>query len=100
MAMSLDDVDNGIANDEVFTDISHYANPRASQGIKELQKKLNVAMQKLSDDHRAVVSMFDIQGMRHAEISKILGISLGTVRSRLFYAHQQLQAHLEEFRGE
>jgi len=41
-------------------------------------------MQKLSHDHRAVVTMFDIQGMPHAEIAKILGISEGTVRSRLF----------------
>ena len=53
----------------------------------------------LSVDHRAVVTMFDIQGMAHAEISKILGISEGTVRSRLFYAHQQLRGYLEEFQG-
>jgi DNA-directed RNA polymerase specialized sigma24 family protein len=30
---------------------------------------------KLSDDHRAVVTMFHIQGMPHAEISKILRVS-------------------------
>jgi RNA polymerase sigma-70 factor (ECF subfamily) len=54
-------------------------------------------MQSLSNAHRAVVTMFDIQGIPHAEISKILKISEGTVRSRLFYAHRQLQGHLEEF---
>ena len=54
-------------------------------------------MMKLSYEHRTVVTMFDIQGMPHAEISKILGISEGTVRSRLFYAHRQLQNYLEEF---
>ncbi len=53
---------------------------------------------KLSDEHRAVVTMFHIQGMPHAEISKILRVSEGTVRSRLFYANRQLQNHLEEFR--
>lgn len=51
-------------------------------------------MQKLSHDHRVVVTMFDIQGMPHGEIAKILGISEGTVRSRLYYAHQELQAYL------
>jgi len=56
-------------------------------------------MMKLSHEHRAVVTMFDIQGMPHAEISKILNISEGTVRSRLFYAHRQLQNYLEEFRS-
>jgi RNA polymerase sigma-70 factor (ECF subfamily) len=57
-----------------------------------------MAMQELSEDHRAVVTMFDIQGMPHAEISKILGVSEGTIRSRLFYAHRQLQTYLDDFR--
>ena len=96
--MSLDDVDTGIQNDPAFVDQGHMANPRHQSNIHELQKKLNEALQALSDDHRAVVTMFDIQGMPHAEISKILGVSEGTVRSRLYYAHQQLQGHLEEFR--
>ena len=62
-----------------------------------MRQRLNEALQKLSHEHRAVVTMFDIQGMPHAEIAKILGISEGTVRSRLFYAHRQLQIYLEEF---
>ncbi|MEO6784965.1 MAG: sigma factor-like helix-turn-helix DNA-binding protein [Chthoniobacteraceae bacterium] len=41
--------------------------------------------------------MFDIQGMQQADIAKILRISEGTVRSRLFYAHKQLQTFLAEF---
>jgi RNA polymerase sigma-70 factor (ECF subfamily) len=80
-----------------MVDIAHSANPRHQSDVNELQKKLNEAMQSLSDDHRAVVTMFDIQGIPHAEISKILKVSEGTVRSRLFYAHQQLQGYLEEF---
>src|SRR5438132_980964 len=39
-----------------------------------------------------------IRGMPHAEISKILRVSEGTVRSRLFYANRQLQNYLDEFR--
>ena len=96
--MSLDDVDSGIQSDPAFIDQGHRANPRHQSNIHELQKKLNEALQALSEDHRAVVTMFDIQGMAHAEISAILGVSEGTVRSRLFYAHQQLQGYLEEFR--
>ena len=96
-AWSLDDVESGIQNDDAMVDLRHEANPRHQSGIHELQKKLNEAMQALSDDHRAVVTMFDIQGVPHAEISKILGVSEGTVRSRLYYAHQQLQGHLEDF---
>ncbi|MGH8048295.1 MAG: RNA polymerase sigma factor [Chthoniobacterales bacterium] len=96
---SLDDVDAHIENDPAFIEATSGTDPRREANLSELQKKLNEAMQKLSHDHRAVVTMFDIQGMPHAEIAKILGISEGTVRSRLFYAHRQLQNYLEEFRG-
>lgn len=95
--MSLDDVDNGILNDPDFIAATSNGDPSHSANLSELQKKLNESMMKLSHDHRAVVTMFDIQGMPHAEIAKILKISEGTVRSRLFYAHKQLQNHLQEF---
>jgi RNA polymerase sigma-70 factor (ECF subfamily) len=96
--MSLDDVDLNIQNDKEFIELTATASPVRQADLGELQLKLNEAMGKLSPEHRAVVTMFDIQGMPHAEISKILGVSEGTIRSRLFYAHRQLQAHLDEFR--
>lgn len=96
--LSLDDVDSGIQNDPIFIEATATSDPRHQAGLSELQQKLNEAMMKLSHEHRAVVTMFDIQGMPHAEIAKILGTSEGTVRSRLFYAHRQLQNHLGEFR--
>lgn len=95
--MSLDDVDSGIQNDKEFVELTSTSTPVREADLGELQKRLNEALQKLSADHRAVVTMFDIQGMPHAEIAKILGISEGTVRSRLFYAHRQLQNFLTEF---
>ena len=97
MTMSLDDVDNGIANDPEFIEATSDHDPRHQANLGELQKKLNEAMMKLSEEHRAVVTLFDIQGMPHAEIAKIMKISEGTVRSRLFYAHRQLQNYLQEF---
>ena len=95
--MSLDDVDNGIANDKEFTELQANSTPVRETDLGELQVKINEAMMKLTPEHRAVVTMFDIQGMPHADIAKVLGISEGTVRSRLFYAHKQLQAWLSEF---
>ena len=96
--MSLDDMDNAIEHDKDFIEATSKSDPVREANISELQERLNMAMQELSDDHRAVVTMFDIQGMPHAEISKILGVSEGTVRSRLFYAHRQLQTYLDDFR--
>lgn len=95
--LSLDDVDSGVMNDEQFLEATTGNDPSQQANLTELQQRLNEAMQKLSHEHRAVVTMFDIQGMPHAEIAKILRISEGTVRSRLFYAHRQLQNYLEEF---
>src|SRR5215210_4222883 len=96
--LSLDDVDGGIQNDKEFLELTATSSPVREADLSELQVRLNEAMMKLSDEHRAVVTMFHIQGMPHAEISKILRVSEGTVRSRLFYANRQLQNYLEEFR--
>ena len=95
--LSLDDVDSQIHNDKEFIELTAGSTPVRETDLKELQVRLNEAMQKLTPDHRAVVTMFDVQGMPHAEIARILGISEGTVRSRLFYAHRQLQNFLSEF---
>ncbi len=96
--LSLDDIDLAIEHDEEFIEMTSRTDPVREANLHELQQRLNAAMQQLSDDHRAVVTMYDIQGLPHAEISRILGVSEGTIRSRLFYAHRQLQNYLEEFR--
>lgn len=96
--LSLDDMDASVQNDKEFLELTATSSPVREADLSELQRRLNEAMMKLSDEHRAVVTMFHIQGMPHAEISKILRVSEGTVRSRLFYANRQLQNYLEEFR--
>ena len=65
--------------------------------VKELQEKLNEAMQKLSIKHRTVVTLFEIDGLSHEEIAEVVGCSVGTVRSRLHYAKQLLQAELQPY---
>ena len=96
--VSLDDVDTGIQNDPEFIKVTTANGGTMREvDVHELQKKLNESMMRLSEDHRTVVTLYDIQGLQHSEISKILGVSEGTVRSRLFYAHRQLQNFLEDF---
>jgi len=65
--------------------------------VKELQEKLNEALQKLSIKHRMVITLFEIDGLSHSEIAEIMGCSVGTVRSRLHYAKQLLQAELQSY---
>ena len=54
-------------------------------------------MQKLSIKHRTVVTLFEIEGLSHQEIAEIMDSSVGTVRSRLHYAKQLLQAELQPY---
>jgi len=65
--------------------------------VGELQEKLNEAMMKLSIPHRTVVTLFEIDGLSHEEIAEIMNCSVGTVRSRLHYAKQLLQAELQSY---
>jgi RNA polymerase sigma factor (sigma-70 family) len=94
--LSLNELDSSVQNDPALIDRTHESNPEQKTTLNELQVKLNEAMQKLSEPHRMVVTMFDIQGMSHGEIAKVLSTSEGTVRSRLHYAHLQLQSALQD----
>lgn len=95
--LSLNDLDLNAENDPDLVALVSENTPRRDAGLSELQEKLNIAMQKLSDHHRLVVTLHDVQGMSHEEIAKIMDCNVGTVRSRLFYARQQLQAYLSDY---
>src|SRR5580692_9549024 len=95
--MSLNDLDFNAEHDPDLVALISDKTPRRDAGLAELQEKLNEAMQKLSDFHRLVVTLHDVQGMSHEEIAKIMDCNIGTVRSRLFYARQQLQSYLSEY---
>ena len=41
--------------------------------------------------------MHDVQGLSHEEIAEAVDCNVGTVRSRLFYARQQLQGYLADY---
>src|SRR5467141_2571210 len=95
--MSLNDLDFNAEHDPELVALVSDKTPRRDVSLIELQEKLNGAMQKLSQIHRLVVTLHDVQGLSHEDISKIMGCNTGTVRSRLFYARQQLQAYLSDY---
>lgn len=95
--MSLNDLDFNAEHDPDLVSLISDNTPRREVNLAELQEKLNAAMQKLSEPHRLVVTLHDVQGLPHDEIAEIMGCNIGTVRSRLFYARQQLQAYLSDY---
>jgi RNA polymerase sigma factor RpoE len=95
--MSLNDLDFNAEHDPDLVALVSEKTPRREAGLAELQEKLNEAMQTLSEAHRLVVTLHDVQGLSHEEIAKIMDCNIGTVRSRLFYARQQLQGQLVDY---
>ena len=95
--MSLNDLDFQAEHDPDLVALISDKTPRREAGLSELQEKLNTALLKLSEPHRLVVVLHDVQGLSHEEIAKVMDCNIGTVRSRLFYARQQLQGYLADY---
>ena len=95
--MSLNDLDFNTENNPDLVALISDKTPRRAAGLKELQGKLNEALLKLSEHHRLVMVLHDVQGQSHEEIAEIMNCNIGTVRSRLFYARQQMQGWLADY---
>jgi RNA polymerase sigma factor (sigma-70 family) len=87
------------ASKEIIAALTDKTGAERDTHVRELQEKLNEAMQKLSINHRTVVTLFEIDGLSHQDIAEIMNCSVGTVRSRLHYAKQLLQAELQPYIG-
>src|SRR6266481_7824296 len=70
--LSLNDLDFNAENDPDLVALTSDRTPRRDAGLSELQEKLNAAMLKLSEVHRLVVTLHDVQGLSHEEIGKIM----------------------------
>jgi RNA polymerase sigma-70 factor (ECF subfamily) len=100
ISISLNDLDVHAEHDPDLVAFVSEKTPQRDAQLSELQNKLNEAMLKLSEQHRLVVTLHDVQGMSHDEIAEIMDCNVGTVRSRLFYARQQLQGLLKSYLDE
>jgi RNA polymerase sigma-70 factor (ECF subfamily) len=61
----------------------------------ELGKILSKCLEGLSDDHRMAVVLVDIEGYQYDEAATIMGVSIGTVKSRLNRARARLRDCLQ-----
>jgi RNA polymerase sigma-70 factor (ECF subfamily) len=95
--LSLNEWSANVEEDPVYRELVARESVHRDMDRDDLRERLNEALQKLSKDHRAVVVLHDIEGLRHQEVAKVLGCTEATARSRLFYAHQQLQSLLAKY---
>lgn len=96
----------GELNDEIFDrdkiDLSARTAPAIIEAPddalsnSELRVKIEVALGKLSAEHRECVILKDVQGLSYKEIADVMECSMGTVMSRLYYARQKLQTLLKD----
>lgn len=63
----------------------------------DLKPAVTKALSELSESHRLVVLLVDVEGQGYAEAAEALQLPIGTVRSRLFRARRILQLALIEF---
>lgn len=61
-----------------------------------LQERLAAAWANLQAEHRVVVSMHDVEGFSLEEVAEIVGVPLGTAKSRLHRARARLRQLLAE----
>jgi RNA polymerase sigma-70 factor (ECF subfamily) len=70
------------------------ANPGRALQDKEIRERIDRALGELSDNHRAVLVMRELEGLSYEEMAKVMGCSKGTIMSRLFHARRNMQKRL------
>jgi len=79
----------------VMTDPGTGPSSEDAQASVALRDQLERAFRRLSGEQRVVLAMHHYLGMSGEEIARALGLAPGTVRSRLYYARQQMRAAIE-----
>ncbi len=78
-------------------------NPERDQERFERMRKLDAALSALSEEHRVIVLLHDTEGYKLTEIQDLMGVPVGTIKSRLHRARARLREILSAdgtfFRG-
>ena len=100
-SLTVINADGGQGLDELEVPDNHL-DPAGVVERFERQTLVQDAINTLHPEHRAVVVLFDINGLSYEEISEMLEVPLGTVKSRLNRARlalkERLMPHMELFR--
>jgi RNA polymerase sigma-70 factor, ECF subfamily len=92
--VSLDEGPNGKPGTIVL-----HAGPTPEQVLqsKEREAAIQQALRRLSHEHRSIIVLRDIEGFSYNEIADVLGVSIGTVKSRLARARADLKNSLMRY---
>jgi RNA polymerase sigma-70 factor (ECF subfamily) len=93
--VSLDDDHKGNSNGYHVTDSK--PTPEEALESKEQERAIQKALSTLSSDHRSIIVLRDIEGFSYSEIADVLGVSIGTVKSRISRARADLKRGLMRY---
>ena len=69
-------------------------NPGRALADKEIRARIDQALGELSENHRTVIVMRELDGLSYEEMAAAMGCSKGTIMSRLFHARKNMQRRL------
>jgi RNA polymerase sigma-70 factor (ECF subfamily) len=81
-------------------DQSDASQPSHALDQTERERVVKKALSRCSAEHRAVLVMKDMEGMKYEEMAEVLGVPVGTIRSRLHRARLELREILERAEAE
>src|SRR5262245_44470493 len=89
-------IDDTTPNGIPFVEITDsQPTPESACAQVEMERQVQKALNRLSFEHRVVMVLRDIEGLSYEEIAETLGLSLGTVKSRLWRARSEMRTILE-----
>ncbi len=69
-------------------------NPGRALADKQIRHRIDQALDELSENHRTVLVMRELEGLSYEDMAKAMGCSKGTIMSRLFHARKNMQRRL------
>jgi RNA polymerase sigma-70 factor (ECF subfamily) len=69
-------------------------NPGRALLDKQIRARIDQALDELSENHRAVLVMRELEGLSYEDMAQAMGCSKGTIMSRLFHARRNMQKRL------
>jgi RNA polymerase sigma-70 factor (ECF subfamily) len=96
--LALNEARRGRRASEDPAEPTHDANPEAESLRNELGRAIERAIAQLPDDQRAVFVLAELHDLTLAEIASTLDVPVGTVKSRLLRAREELRGRLERLR--
>jgi RNA polymerase sigma-70 factor, ECF subfamily len=91
--------DGGVEGDENILPSPLGVDPVKVYGRRELLEQIGRALDELSPIHKEAIILREIEGLSYTEMADVMGVSKGTVMSRLHHARKNLQAKLIDYVG-